>query len=272
MNKRNGSFNSWQAVLSYKSGQYGVGALVVSVILFFVGTGRSSGTIIADAVVLLLIALVLLIVALIKAKRSQTYIAADNSSAPAKYSLESRIIVNPGIRLYDGEECYYKGEAQAYHEKNVVIGRKSSGAGVSYRVAKGLSVHGGGGGSENIRGQVGEKYDGIFYLTNKRVILNAMKYGFDIPIEKLDSANVDPKTGFVFFSEGKSYTVLTKEVHKISSIMSLIEVPDKKTPEPQKQQSGRSYTAELRELKSLLDDGAITEEEYNAKKAQLLNL
>ena len=267
MKKRGRSFNSWQEVWAFKSGRYGVGLLAASAVLLVLGKGDWVMTTCASLCAF--IALVLLLIALSKAKKSGQY---PNRTGKYSDNLESHLIVNPGIRLYDGEECYYKGKAQAYHEKNVVIGRKSSGAGVSYRVAKGLSVHGGGGGSENIRGQVGEKYDGIFYLTNKRVILNAMKYGFDIPLEKLDSANVDPKTGFVFFSEGKSYTVLTKEVDKISSIMSLIEMPDKKAQEPQKQQSGRSYTAELRELKSLLDDGAITEEEYNAKKAQLLNL
>lgn len=192
----------------------------------------------------------------------------------AKYRVD-----HPSLNLLSDEICYYQGKAKSYHEKNVVVGRRRSGAGVSFRVAKGVSVHTGGGGSENIRSQVGESYDGMFFLTNKRVVLTAMKYGFDLPLSKITSINADPKHGFMFFSAGKAFTVLTKDYRKIASIMALIDVEEDtpKIAKPSKRvESSASkkdnYAEELRELKVLLDEGVLTQEEYAAKKKQILGI
>ena len=196
------------------------------------------------------------------------------SNAPQSKAelLETYYISNPGLRLRDGERCYYKGAAESYYEKNVVVGRRSSGSGASIRVAKGVSYHSGGSASENVRGQVGERYKGTFFLTNQRVVLSAMKFGFDLDLADIDSVNYDPKNGFMFFSDGKAYTVLSKETGKIERIFNLIEIPEKPQEQPKQPVSPKSYTDELKELKALLDDGAITQEEYDAKKAQLLGL
>lgn len=45
-----------------------------------------------------------------------------------------------------------------------------------------------------------------------------------------------------------------------------------KQQQKQKAVSSRNMTQELRELKSLLDEGIITEEEFTSKKKQLLGL
>ena len=95
------------------------------------------------------------------------------------------VVPAPGISLNEGEVCYYCKAASAVHQKNVVTGRTSGGAGVSFRVAKGVSIRTGGGNSQVIRENVNECFEGTLYITNIRIILLAPKYGFDLYISKI---------------------------------------------------------------------------------------
>lgn len=83
------------------------------------------------------------------------------------------VVPAPGISLNEGEVCYYCKAASAVHQKNVVTGRTSGGAGVSFRVAKGVSIRTGGGKSQVIRENVNECFEGTLYITNIRIILLA---------------------------------------------------------------------------------------------------
>lgn len=138
--------------------------------------------------------------------------------------LKDYIVSNPGINLNDGEYCYYSGSAQAYTSKNVVVGTKSSGAGISFRVAKNVRIHTGGGGSKTVRKNVSEKSDGRFLITNQRVVLLTPKHGFNIPYKKLTSLQPASDGMQVYDNTGKCYTMLTDDIYEICKIMTLIEI------------------------------------------------
>ena len=129
--------------------------------------------------------------------------------------LDLQPVENPGILLQPNEVCYYRGPAQAYRDKFVTTGHTRTGAGISVRVAKNVSVHTGGGISKSIRENVGEFYDGTFIMTNKRFVLLAPKLGFDIPFKKLTSIQNFRSEGVTFYVGTKAYTVITKEGKKI---------------------------------------------------------
>ena len=201
----------------------------------------------------------------------------DNLTQAEK--LQRLVISNPTISLQTGEECYYQYEATAYHEKNIVTGHKSSGAGVSFRVAKGVYARTGGGVSQVVRENVGEYFDGMLYITNFRVVLLTPKYGFDIPLSKITQIE-NHYDGFQIYSGAKCHSLLTIDVLTILVILKLIEIvnggqlsSNKKISNTNaKSKSIDSSVNDLRELKKLFDEGVITEEEFNAKKKQLLGL
>lgn len=198
-----------------------------------------------------------------------------NYEMSAYGQLEQRIVNNPSISLKEGEVCFYQKKASAFHQKNVVTGTKSNGVGVSLRIAKGLSVRTGGGGSTTIRENVNEYFDGTLYITNMRMILLAPKYGFDVMIPKITSIS-QRKDGLQIFVGSKCHSVYTNDVKNIIALLGLMNSAYANQPKESKPTSKKSNTVntaqELREYKKLLDEGIISQEEFDAKKKQLLGL
>ena len=193
--------------------------------------------------------------------------------------LQRLIIEEPHISLNEGEVCYYCNTASAIHQKNVVTGRTSGGAGVSFRVAKGVSIRTGGGNSQVIRENVNEYFEGTLYITNIRIILLAPKYGFDLYISKITQL-LYKDFDLEIFSGSKCYQVLTADRDNIQELVELMNnqrvFKDEKWLKKQHQNPVNSTTPnikkELSDLKWLLDEGIITQEEFDAKKKLLLGL
>lgn len=189
--------------------------------------------------------------------------------------LQEMIIKTPSISLKVGEVCFYQEKATALHQKNVVTGTKSAGAGVNVKLAKGVSIRTGGSGSENIRGTVNEYFDGTLYITNMRVVLLAPKHGFDTPITKITSISKF-NNGLLFYVKAKGYSVMTDDSDNIIALINLMnmafENQEKESTGKSKNAPANGTAKELREYKKLLDDGIITEAEFDAKKKQLLGL
>ena len=156
--------------------------------------------------------------------------------------LQRLIVEKPDISLYEGEVCYYRKRAFA---KNF--------------------------------------YEGILYITNIRFILLAEKYGFDIYISKITQFK-SSGSSFELFSGSKCYLVFTTDevdnyVYDLVQLMNNQGVfkDEKWLKEQQKHINSASCTTlnikqELSDLKWLLDEGIITQEEFDAKKKQLLGL
>ncbi len=189
----------------------------------------------------------------------------------AKEKLDKLIIVNPTMSLKGDEVCFYQGPAQAYHTKNVVTGYKGGGAGVSIRVAKGFSVHTGSGGGSAVRQTIGETYNGTLYITNERFVLLAPKYGFDIPSVKISNFSAH-KDGFEIYQGAKCFQFLTKDVQNILKLTELMNKVFKEQSIVPAEKIHKSTPDMIREYKDLLDSGIITNEEFEAKKKQLLNI
>lgn len=202
----------------------------------------------------------------------------DENITPSE-KLQYLTIEHPTIVLKKGEVCYYEYGATAYHEKNIVTGHSNSGAGMSFRVADGVYLRTGGGDSQVIRENVGEYFEGTLYITNFRIVLLTPKYGFDIPFSKINQI-IEHSDGFQIYSGAKCYSVLTIDIHTFIAIVKLLESINQDTalsnPKAYKTNNKANSTEpnmdDLRELRKLFDEGIITEEEFNAKKKQILGL
>ena len=114
-------------------------------------------------------------------------------------------------------------------------------------------------------------------ITNKRVYGNAA-FGkrVDLPLDSISAVGTSIFKGLaVATSSGKIvfYDIANQEkMHGIISRL-LIERQEKNTVSATiKQETPQSNADELRKYKELLDSGIITQEEFNAKKKQLLGL
>lgn len=168
--------------------------------------------------------------------------------------MQKLVIKKPSISLKDGEVCFYQKRASAYNVKNVVVGRKSGSAGVTMRLAKGVSIHTGNSASENIRQNVGEHFEGTLYITNMRIVLLAPKYGFDVSIPKISSLS-QRKDGFQVYSGAKCHNVLTSDVKQIIKILNLMnqaqtDENNTHSEEPSKKSTVMSAAKEIVELKN----------------------
>lgn len=98
------------------------------------------------------------------------------------------------ILLKPGELVRYACLATLFVTKTKSLGRTGGGGGVSFRVAKGVTVRTGGGASKTIYGDVTEKYDGKLFITNFRLVFLHNQKGFEQPMSKL--------TGLTPYSDG----------------------------------------------------------------------
>lgn len=145
----------------------------------------------------------------------------DSGGETPLEKLQNLIIPQPSISLKSGEVCFYEGPAQSYHSKNVVTGYKGGNAGVSVRIAKGVSVHTGGSERKAVRQKVAEKYNGSFYITNKRLILIADKYGFVVSIPTILQMQFR-KDGMVVHTSSKQHSFLSSDITRIKEIIDLM--------------------------------------------------
>lgn len=92
----------------------------------------------------------------------------------------------------EGEVVHYYAPAIRYVTKNRVVGHSGAGAGVSVRVAKGVSIRTGGGSSRAIRGNVTDTFVGDIVLSNRRLVFINAQGGFECRLNSISSVQPDP--------------------------------------------------------------------------------
>ena len=153
---------------------------------------------------------------------------------PVKQKTESEIIaeyeamdappvVQPkGIFLKDGEICHFQVPASVVVKKNVVVGYDGKSGGVSFRLAKGVSVRTGGSRATPIRQDVATFYPGSFVITNKRIIMTGEK-GFEHTLSRLSTITEFSDNSGLVLQFGKSiYTIKMDKPYLVRVIINLI--------------------------------------------------
>ena len=133
--------------------------------------------------------------------------------------VDVRPIINAPLVLKDGEVCYYYGEAESFNIKNIITRYESVGGYAGIRIMKGVTI----GRSQSvrvpIREDVEERYPAKFFITNKRLVLIADKYGFDLDINKITSVEMF-RNGFKYTYKDKPRYVLSNDYKYIIRLFS----------------------------------------------------
>ena len=211
-----------------------------------------------------------------------------NPALSANQKIAAFVSSDAPIALRDGEECYYYGKACGGKIKTVTTGYTGGSKGYSLRTMKNFTIHSGGSRGHAIREQVLETSpEGQFVITSCRFVLMTPCYGFDVACNKFDNITHSRK-GLILYAGSKSYIVVTSDVKRIVTIIQLlIEAGEERekekkesdvTPKTRTRKKTPSNTDtassadEIRKYKQLADEGIITQEEFETKKKQLLDL
>lgn len=119
-------------------------------------------------------------------------------------------VIPSGLILRANEECFLIEPVKAARSKEITAGYAGRSAGLSVRVAKGVTLHSGANRGVPIKKTVLEKYNGTLYITSQRIILTAPKFGFEKKLSSL--VNVTQyQDGLSFQFGSTSYLILTAE-------------------------------------------------------------
>lgn len=208
------------------------------------------------------------------------YCESENFSATEALKQLSPDPADVGISLGKDEVCFYKGSARSKKTKSIIKRYNRQSMGFSIRIMKGVSIRPGTGVSTPVRENVTETYEGELYITNKRIILLAPKYGFDVKRTKINT--IAPfNGGFTLYVGEKNYDVITFDMKAITYIINLSNkyLEENSEQEEQAKESKKIenndseekdvYT-EIREYKKLLDEGVITQKDFEEIKKKLL--
>lgn len=193
---------------------------------------------------------------------------------PPELTLENCIIERPNIPLKKGEVCVYMSPAVSVYNRKGVVAYKGGGQGVSFRVAKGVSLHTGGMKRTAERGTITDTYDGRLYMTNQRIILLAEKYGFDLKWENVTQiAMTGGPNECIVYHGTKSNIFRVVEFKQFEQIYNaLCAVNFNMEQEDPKEDPADDPFVEIKKFKELLDMGIISQEEFDQKKKELLKI
>ena len=104
-----------------------------------------------------------------------------------------------------GEVAHYFAPACRYITKTKAVGRTGGHGGISFRVAKGVSIRTGKTAGQTIYGDVTDEFNGQIVLTNLRIIFIAERNGFEVKLSSISA--IVPGALIMIQSGSKSYTM-----------------------------------------------------------------
>jgi len=110
------------------------------------------------------------------------------------------------VVLKEGEHARFYAPAIRYQTKRKAVGRTGGGAGVSVRVAKGVSVRSGAGSSKTVYGDVTDSFQGTVVLTDRRIVFLNSQSGFECPVSSITS--IESEDGNILIQSGQKNYVL----------------------------------------------------------------
>ena len=125
------------------------------------------------------------------------------------------------LNLSAEESCCYVDKAYTFKDKTVTTGYTGRSNGVSIRIAKGLSYRTGGGNSQAIRQTQRTTYNGILYITTKRVIFTSQDESFDKTFDKITSIQ-EAKDGLFIQIGSHTYSIITKTHSQFIKVFNLV--------------------------------------------------
>ena len=114
------------------------------------------------------------------------------------------IVSYMGFHPQPSEVLIYAAPACTFKDKEQVVGYTGKSAGVSVRVAKGMSVRTGSSGGRPIRDDVRKFNVGDLLITNQRILFVGKDDTFDFKVEKISTVKLLDRSSFVIQS-GKSF-------------------------------------------------------------------
>lgn len=130
-------------------------------------------------------------------------------------------IQGTNLNLIDDETCCYMDKAYTFKDKTITTGYTGKHNGVSIRIAKGLSYHTGASGSQAIRQTQRTTYNGILYLTTRRIIYTSQNESFDKTFDKITSIQ-EAKDGLIIQIGSNTYSIVTNTHSEFMKVFELI--------------------------------------------------
>lgn len=116
-----------------------------------------------------------------------------------------------GFAVQKKEFVIYATPASVYTDKEKIVRYTGGSAGVSVRIAKGLTLHQGARRGTPVRENVRDFIDGDLIITNKRVVFIAEKGNFEFKVEKLTACKITAKNAFILQAGNKSKNIIVDE-------------------------------------------------------------
>lgn len=131
------------------------------------------------------------------------------------------IVIDCSLALQDGECCHYSASAKRIIPKEKTVGYTSGSAGVSFRVAKGVTLRTGSSRGSAIKKNVLEENPGTLRITNQRIIFTSIKGGFDKKISNLSTVT-EADDGLVLQFGSQMFMLELRDGGKAYQILSFL--------------------------------------------------